>query len=117
MSILQQPTHLVNEIDGRMLAVSADVYHSYKWVNNEPEFTCTDVIEIKSINHENGLQAIRVMLPLSEAISMAKAILATQEEQQADEDAAYDAFIEKQYQQYLDHQALVDDALCHEVAF
>ncbi|MCC6454851.1 MAG: hypothetical protein IT328_07915 [Caldilineaceae bacterium] len=114
MSILQQPTHLVNEIDGRMLAVSADVDHSYTWVNGKPVFTDTQVIEIKSVNHENVYQQLRVVLPLAEAISMAKAILATQ---QADEDEAYDAWIEKQYQQYLDHQALADDALCHEVAF
>lgn len=55
------------------------------------------------------------VIPLQEAIAIAKVVLAAQE--QADEDAAFDAWVELQYQRYLDHQALVDDALCHEVAF
>jgi hypothetical protein len=54
------------------------------------------------------------VIPLQEAIAIAKVVLATQ---QADEDAAYDAWIDAQYLRWLDHQALVDDALAHEVAF
>ena len=114
MNIVQQSTHLVNEIDGRQLQVSADVDHSYTWVNGEPVFTDTQVIEIKSVNHENVYQQLRVVLPLAEAIAMAKAILATQ---QAEEDAAFDAWIDAQYVRWLDHQALVDDALVHEISF
>jgi hypothetical protein len=55
------------------------------------------------------------VIPLQEAIAIAKVVLAKQ--QQAEEDAAFDAWVEKQYQRYLDNQALVDDALVHEVAF
>jgi hypothetical protein len=55
------------------------------------------------------------VIPLQEAIAIAKVVLACQE--QADEDAAYDAWVEKEYQRYLDHQALVDDALVHEISF
>jgi hypothetical protein len=54
------------------------------------------------------------VLPLAEAIAMAKAILATQ---QAEEDAAFDAWMDRQYEWFLDHQALVDDALAHEISF
>jgi hypothetical protein len=54
------------------------------------------------------------VIPLQDAIAIAKAVLATQ---QADEDAAYDAWVEMQYQRYLDYRALVDDALAHEVTF
>ena len=54
------------------------------------------------------------VIPLQEAIAIAKVVLAAQ---QADEDAAYDAWVEQQYQRYLDYQAMVDDALFREVAF
>jgi hypothetical protein len=64
---------------------------------------------------EGHFSNLITVIPLQEAIAIAKVVLATQ--QQADEDAAYDAWIEKEYQRYLDHQALVDDALAHEVAF
>lgn len=51
------------------------------------------------------------VIPLQEAIKMAKAILATQ--RQVDEDAMIDAMWERQ----LDRQAMEDDALSHDVIF
>ena len=55
------------------------------------------------------------VIPLQEAVAIAKVVLAAQ--QQAEEDAAYDAWIEKEFQRYLDYQALADDALAHEISF
>jgi hypothetical protein len=55
------------------------------------------------------------VIPLQEAIAIAKVVLAAQE--QADEDTAFDAWMDRQYQYYLDYKCLVDDALMHEVAF
>lgn len=55
------------------------------------------------------------VIPLIEAIAIAKMVLATQEKAEAD--AAYDAFIDEQYKRWLDHKALVDDALESEIRF
>lgn len=55
------------------------------------------------------------VIPLQEAIAIAKVVLAAQ--QQAEEDAAFDAWMDRQYQWYLDYQALADDALAHEISF
>jgi hypothetical protein len=63
---------------------------------------------------DGNFSRLITVIPLQEAIAIAKAVLATQ---QADEDAAYDAWIEKQYQRYLDYQALVDDALDHAIRY
>jgi 6,7-dimethyl-8-ribityllumazine synthase len=63
---------------------------------------------------DGNFSRLITVIPLQEAIAIAKAVLATQ---QAEEDAAYDAWVEQQYQQYLDYQALVDSALCHEISF
>lgn len=51
------------------------------------------------------------VIPLQEAIAMAKALLASQEA-----DAAYDAFIEAEWERRQDYEALVDDAMGREYA-
>ena len=63
---------------------------------------------------EGNFSRLITVIPLREAIAIAKVVLATQ---QAEEDAAFDAWVEQEYQRYLDYQALVDDALCHEISF
>ena len=57
------------------------------------------------------------VIHLSDAIAIAKAILASRAQELHDEEAKYEAWLEVQYQRHLDHQALVDSALEHEVAF
>lgn len=54
------------------------------------------------------------VIPLQDAIAIAKAVLAAQQDE---EDAAYDAWVEQEYQRYLDHQVLLDSALCHDISF
>lgn len=49
------------------------------------------------------------VMPLVEAIAMAKAILATQ--QQVEDDA----WVDEQYQRHLDRQALLDSTLEHDI--
>lgn len=61
-------------------------------------------------------QLITVM-NLTDAIALAKALLASQAQEMVDEDAKYDAWVEAQYQRHLDHQALVDSALEHDIVF
>jgi hypothetical protein len=57
-------------------------------------------------------QLITVM-NLTDAIALAKALLASQ----AIEDEAYDAFIEKEWERYQDHLMMVDDAIEHDYAW
>lgn len=52
------------------------------------------------------------VIPLQEAIAIAKAVLA-----KAEEEAALDAWIEAEAQRREDYQALVDAALEHEIVF
>lgn len=66
--------------------------------------------------HEGRFPSLLTVIPLVEAIKMAKAILAAQQ-QPLTEDAKFDAWIDEHYQHWLDHKALVDSALEHEVAF
>lgn len=78
-----------------------------------------DVVVIgKTRNEEHAAEGrflnLVTVIPLAEAVAIAKALLATQ---QADEDARYDAWVEAQYQRYLDYEALVDAALEHEISF
>lgn len=60
---------------------------------------------------EGNYSRLLTVIPLQEAIVMAKAILAAQ--QQADEDA----MIEAMWQRHLDRQALLDSTLEHDIVF
>lgn len=60
---------------------------------------------------QEGRFNLLTVIPLQEAIAMAKALLASQEPVI---DAEYDAFIEAEWERYQDHQALMDDALEHD---
>ena len=51
------------------------------------------------------------VIPLQEAIAIAKAVLALQEE------AAMDAYIEEMWQRHQDRLALIDSALEHDIVF
>lgn len=66
---------------------------------------------------EGRFDQMLTVIPLADAIAMAKAILASQAEEIAAEDAAYEAWLEEEYQRRQDHAALVDSALEHEVSF
>ncbi|MCC6457850.1 MAG: hypothetical protein IT328_23035 [Caldilineaceae bacterium] len=57
---------------------------------------------------EGHFSNLLTVIPLADAIAMAKAILT--QAQQAEEDA----WIEEMYQRQLDHEALVDDAIEHD---
>lgn len=68
--------------------------------------------ETRNEEHANeGKFNLLTVIPLADAVAMAKAILAAQEE------AEMDAHIEAMYQRHLDRFALVDSALEHEIAF
>lgn len=60
---------------------------------------------------EGNYSRLLTVMPLVEAIAMAKAILATQT--QAQEDAHVDAM----WQRHLDRQALLDSTLEHDIVF
>lgn len=66
---------------------------------------------------EGRFDHMLTVIPLADAIAMAKAILASNAQEQADEDTAYEAWLEEEYQRRQDHLALVDSALEHEISF
>jgi hypothetical protein len=66
-------------------------------------------------NAQEGRFNLLTVIPLQEAIAIAKAVLAAQE--QAEEDAAFDAWIEEQAKRREDYLALADSALESEIAF
>lgn len=57
------------------------------------------------------------VIPLAEAVEMAKAILASQAAAIAADDAAYEAWLEEEYKRRQDHAALVDDTLESDIRF
>lgn len=58
---------------------------------------------------EGRFPQLLTVIPLQEAIALAKAILAATEQETEDQ------YIERMYQYHLDHYALVDDHLEHEL--
>jgi hypothetical protein len=57
------------------------------------------------------------VIGLKEAIAIAKAVLASQAQELADEDAKYEAWLEQEYSRRQDYLALVDDAIEHDYAW
>ena len=76
------------------------------------------ISETRNAEHaaEGHFGTLLTVIPLQEAIKMAKALIASQEEPLT-EDEKFDAWIDAQYQRWLDHKALTDSALEHEVSF
>lgn len=103
MPILAQPLHTFKSDE-------------YTFVGAAIEGESLVIANTRNEEHAQEGQFLNLVtvIPLADAIAIAKAVLATQE---ADEDAAYDAWIDAQYIRWLDHQSLVDDALAHDVAF
>jgi 6,7-dimethyl-8-ribityllumazine synthase len=66
---------------------------------------------------EGKFPQLLAVIPLAEAIAIAKAVLASQAQEQADEDAAYEAYIEEQWRRHEDRFALMDDALESDIRF
>lgn len=112
MTILAQPLHTFKS-DGRNVTVKAETQSAHQWVDGKPVFTDTEVVVMESTNADGYDHKLQVVMPLADAIAFAKAVLASQEE----EDAALDAHIEEMYQRRQDYAALVDDALESEISF
>lgn len=76
------------------------------------------ISETRNAEHaaEGHFGTLLTVIPLQEAIKLAKALIASQEEPLT-EDEKFDAWIDAQYQRWLDHKALVDDALASDVRF
>lgn len=62
---------------------------------------------------EGKFGTLLTVIPLQEAIAMAKALLAAQE----DEDAAFDAHLEKEWERRQDYMTMEDDAIEHDYAW
>jgi hypothetical protein len=103
MSTLSQPQHVFKTGD--------------TFVAAKVEFGTLILADTRNEEHasEGRFGNLITVIPLQEAIAIAKVVLSAQ--QQANAEAAYDAWIEQQYEDYLDYQALVDDALAHEISF
>ena len=110
MPIVPQISHQFNS-EGRYFTVKAETQSTHAWVNGEPVFTDTEVVVLESTNADGYDHKLQVVMPLAAAIEFAKAVLAAQQQ------AVEDAWIEEMYQRHLDHQALVDAALEHEIQF
>lgn len=101
MTILAQPLHTFKDGDTFVAATVEGDNLVIAQTRNE-----------EHANEGNYGQLVTV-INLTDAIAMAKAILATQEE----EDAAMDAHVEAMFQRRQDYLALVDDALASEIRF
>lgn len=96
MPILPQPLHTFKDGDVFLAAaVQGDTFVIAQTRNEEHA-------------SEGQFGQLVTVIALSDAIAIAKAVLAAQ--QQAEEDA----WIEEQYQRHLDHLALQDDAIEHD---
>lgn len=105
MSILAQTLHTFNTGDA---TVGAQIDGSNLVIG-----------ETRNDEHasEGRFDHMLTVIPLADAIEMAKAILASQAAEIAAEDAAYEAWLEEEYQRRQDHAALVDDSLESDIRF
>lgn len=99
MPILHQPTHVYKTADTFVGAsIEGDTLILAETRNEEAA-------------SEGNYSRLLTVIPLQEAIAMAKAILATQAQAQED------AWIDAQYQRHLDRQAMLDSTLEHDIVF
>lgn len=99
MTSLAQTLHQYKAEEGVVVAFQTG--HSFDWQTGES----TPTVELEQSRNGGESFTCRAIIPLSEAIAFAKAILAAQEQ------AEDDAWIDAQYERHLDRMALEDDAL------
>lgn len=99
MTILAQPLHTFKDGDAHVAATIDGDSLVIAQTRNEEHAS------------EGKYGQLVTVINLADAVEMAKAILAAQEE------AAMDAHVEEMFQRRQDHAALVDDALESEIRF
>jgi hypothetical protein len=82
--MIAQISHQYKTAD-RVYTVKAETQTTHAWVNGEPVFTETPVVILESANADGYDRQLQAVMPLAQAIEIAKAVLAQAAQAQRDE--------------------------------